>query len=72
MKTKHLAYPAYLAAALVALSGCASKPDNYYTLASPVAAADAAPGTPVDIDLFGTWSCGKVVQEPVFAPKDDH
>jgi len=56
MKTKHLAYPAYLAAALVALSGCASKPDNYYTLASPVAAADAAPSTiggtaPVYIEL---------------------
>lgn len=37
-----------LAAALVAmatLAGCASKPDNYYTLASPVAAADAAPST---------------------------
>ena len=37
-----------LAAALVAmatLAGCASKPDSYYTLASPVAAADAAPST---------------------------
>jgi uncharacterized lipoprotein YmbA len=32
-------------AALLALAGCASKPDNYYTLASPVAAADAAPST---------------------------
>ncbi|MDN6887499.1 PqiC family protein [Variovorax sp. CAN2819] len=53
MKLKHLAY---LAATLVALSGCASKPDNYYTLASPVAAADAAPSTlggsaPVYIEL---------------------
>ena len=31
------------AAALLALAGCASKPDSYYTLASPLAAADAAP-----------------------------
>jgi hypothetical protein len=38
---KHLAF---LALAAV-LAGCASKPDNYYTLASPVAAADAAPST---------------------------
>lgn len=35
---------AFLALAAV-LAGCASKPDNYYTLASPVAAADAAPST---------------------------
>lgn len=34
------------AAALVVLAGCASKPDSYYTLASPVVvAADAAPST---------------------------
>ncbi|MBT2334468.1 membrane integrity-associated transporter subunit PqiC [Variovorax paradoxus] len=33
------------AAALMVLAGCASKPDNYYTLASPVAVADAAPST---------------------------
>ncbi|WP_198086881.1 membrane integrity-associated transporter subunit PqiC, partial [Variovorax sp. E3] len=38
---KHLAF---LALAAV-LAGCASKPDNYYTLASPVAADDAAPST---------------------------
>ena len=36
---------AVAAAALLALAGCASKPDSYYTLASPVAAADAAPST---------------------------
>jgi 4-methylaminobutanoate oxidase (formaldehyde-forming) len=36
-----------------------------------LAAADAVPGTPVDIDLFGTWSCGKVAAEPIFVPKDD-
>lgn len=41
MKKKNLAF---LALAAV-LAGCASKPDNYYTLASPVAAADAAPST---------------------------
>ncbi|OAK61235.1 hypothetical protein A3K87_22310 [Variovorax paradoxus] len=35
---------AFLALAAV-LAGCASKPDNYYTLASPVAATDAAPST---------------------------
>jgi uncharacterized lipoprotein YmbA len=29
----------------VLAAGCASKPDNYYTLASPVAAAEAAPST---------------------------
>ena len=34
-----------MAAALLALAGCASKPDSYYTLASPVVAADAAPST---------------------------
>lgn len=34
-----------VAAALLALAGCASKPDSYYTLASPVAATDAAPST---------------------------
>ncbi len=42
MKKKHLAY---LAATLLALSGCASKPDNYYTLASPLASADTRPPT---------------------------
>lgn len=36
-----LAMPALVAV----LAGCASKPDNYYTLASPVSAADAAPST---------------------------
>ncbi len=35
-----------------------------------LAAADAVPGTPVDIDLFGTWVCGTVVAEPVFDSKD--
>ncbi|HEX4430316.1 MAG TPA: FAD-dependent oxidoreductase [Frankiaceae bacterium] len=35
-------------------------------------ASDAVPGTPVDIDLFGTWVCGTVVQEPVFDSKDSH
>jgi glycine cleavage system aminomethyltransferase T len=35
-----------------------------------LAAAEAVPGTPVDIDLFGTWTCGKVVEEPIFASKD--
>ena len=33
------------AAALIVLAGCASKPDNYYTLASTVPAADTAPST---------------------------
>lgn len=37
--------PIGLAAVLAVLAGCASKPDSYYTLASPVAAADAAPST---------------------------
>lgn len=32
-------------AALLALAGCASQPDRYYTLASPVPAAEAAPST---------------------------
>jgi len=36
---------AVLCGALALLAGCASKPDNYYTLASPVA-AEAAPATP--------------------------
>ncbi|MET3375686.1 putative lipoprotein YmbA [Variovorax boronicumulans] len=34
------------AAALLLLAGCASKPDSYYTLASPPALTDAAPRTP--------------------------
>ena len=45
MKKNHIASVAAAAAMLAALAGCASKPDNYYTLASPVAAADAAPST---------------------------
>jgi len=47
MKSKNLAFgkTAVVVAALLALAGCASKPDNYYTLASPVASADAAPST---------------------------
>lgn len=54
MKMKPPAFPATGQAAgaalcalvaLTALSGCASKPDSYYTLASPVA-ADAAPASP--------------------------
>ena len=46
MKNKKLPFPLVAAAAaLLFLAGCASKPDNYYTLASPVAAADAAPST---------------------------
>jgi 4-methylaminobutanoate oxidase (formaldehyde-forming) len=36
-----------------------------------LATADATPGTPVDIDLFGSWVCGKVVRDPVFVAKDD-
>ena len=48
MKKNHLSSVAAMAtaaAALAVLAGCASKPDNYYTLASPVAVADAAPST---------------------------
>ena len=46
MKKKKQPFPLVAAAAaLLFLAGCASKPDNYYTLASPVAAADAAPST---------------------------
>lgn len=45
-KNHHFAHFAFVAAAALAmLAGCASKPDNYYTLASPVAAAEAAPST---------------------------
>lgn len=43
-KNHHLAFVAAAALAVLA-AGCASKPDNYYTLASPVAAAEAAPST---------------------------
>ncbi|MDH6594310.1 putative lipoprotein YmbA [Variovorax sp. TBS-050B] len=41
------------AAALLALAGCASQPDNYYTLASPVAEAapPAAGAAPIYIEL---------------------
>jgi uncharacterized lipoprotein YmbA len=44
MKKKTLAFLA-IPALVAVLAGCASKPDNYYTLASPVAAADTAPST---------------------------
>ncbi|MDQ0570319.1 putative lipoprotein YmbA [Variovorax paradoxus] len=58
-KKQQQAFPlaaAAVAAGLMVLAGCASKPDNYYTLASPVAAADAAPSTlgtaaPLHIEL---------------------
>jgi uncharacterized lipoprotein YmbA len=43
-KNHHFAFVAAAALAVLA-AGCASKPDNYYTLASPVAAAEAAPST---------------------------
>jgi len=43
-KNHHLAFVAAAALAVLA-AGCASKPDNYYTLASPVAAAEAVPST---------------------------
>jgi uncharacterized lipoprotein YmbA len=42
---KKFAFGITAAAALIVLAGCASKPDSYYTLASPVVAADAAPST---------------------------
>ena len=46
MKKKQSAIAvAVLSGALALLAGCASKPDNYYTLASPLA-ADAVPATP--------------------------
>ncbi|WP_395316158.1 membrane integrity-associated transporter subunit PqiC [Variovorax sp. UC74_104] len=45
MKKNHIASVAATAALLAVLAGCASKPDNYYTLASPLAVADAAPST---------------------------
>lgn len=44
MKLK-LAFIVLTATLATMLAGCASKPDNYYTLASPVTAADAAPST---------------------------
>jgi uncharacterized lipoprotein YmbA len=42
---KTFAFGITAVAALIVLAGCASKPDSYYTLASPVVAADAAPST---------------------------
>ena len=44
-KKKPFLSAAAAAAALIVLAGCASKPDNYYTLASTVPAADTAPST---------------------------
>jgi len=31
----------------------------------------AAPGTPVEVDLFGEWMCGAVAREPLFDPAGD-
>lgn len=45
MKQKKPLLLAATAAALMVLAGCASKPDSYYTLASAVPAAEAAPST---------------------------
>jgi 4-methylaminobutanoate oxidase (formaldehyde-forming) len=43
-----------------------------YSLDASVAYAylpvDAGPGTPVEIDLFGTWTPGTVADEPLFDP----
>ena len=44
-KKKPFLSAAAAAAVLIVLAGCASKPDNYYTLASTVPAADTAPST---------------------------
>ncbi|WPH11453.1 PqiC family protein [Variovorax paradoxus] len=44
MKNKNL-FSLAAVAALTILAGCASKPDSYYTLASAVPAAEAAPST---------------------------
>jgi uncharacterized lipoprotein YmbA len=44
-KKKQFLLAAGAAAMLIGLAGCASKPDNYYTLASTVPAAEAAPST---------------------------
>lgn len=45
MKNKKNVFSLAAIAALMVLAGCASKPDSYYTLASPVPAAEAAPST---------------------------
>ena len=64
MKKKKQPFPLVAAAAaLLFLAGCASKPDNYYTLASPVAAADAAPST------LGTAAPLYVELAPVAVPE---
>jgi uncharacterized lipoprotein YmbA len=44
-KKKQFLLAAEAIAMLIGLAGCASKPDNYYTLASTVPAAEAAPST---------------------------
>jgi len=31
--------------------------------------ADAAPGTPVEVEIFGTWVSGTVSEEPLYDPK---
>jgi hypothetical protein len=51
------------AVALLALAGCASNPDSYYTLASPVPAAEAAPST------LGTAAPIYVELAPVAVPE---
>jgi glycine cleavage system aminomethyltransferase T len=30
--------------------------------------ASAAPGTPVEVEIFGTWVGGQVAQEPLYDP----
>ena len=33
--------------------------------------ASAAPGTPVEVEIFGTWVPGKVAEEPLYDPKGE-
>jgi 4-methylaminobutanoate oxidase (formaldehyde-forming) len=33
--------------------------------------AHSAPGTPVEVDIFGRWVAGEVMREPLYDPKGE-
>ena len=40
-------------------------------LRAPVPAAATAPGTPVEVEIFGEWVAGEVAAEPLYDPSGE-